>query len=181
MLPKFSILHREEEHSYNNIYQAQKTVNFSRLCIGSKSGEIRLLLALAKLLAEPFYVLYVLVVPRGEAKAGRYQSVELSYEELKVFLENFTEFFEHDGRMNLWIKERDGQGLLVFDRHNYVYAYGDLNSYQKILISDAYSEGEFMFSVLHTHYYHEEYDAHARGVIDYFDWSYSPLREGDYE
>ncbi|MCB1591892.1 MAG: hypothetical protein KDI90_05515 [Alphaproteobacteria bacterium] len=181
MLPKFSILDQDQEYFYNNVYQKQVTENFSRLCIGSRSREINLLTDLLKYLDEPFFILYVLVVPRGESKAGRYQSPELTYKNLKTFLESFSEFFEHDGRMNLWVKEKNGNGLMVFDRHNYVYAYGNLNSYEEFIVSKGYIESQLTFGGEHVHYYHKEYDAQAKGVIDYFDWVYSPLREGDCE
>lgn len=75
-----------------------------RLVIAPPRETIHVLKALLNLLPEPLWLLYVLVVPRGEGASGRYQSPHpLSREDVTDFLATFEAFLERDGRHNLWI------------------------------------------------------------------------------
>ena len=152
-----------------------------RLVLGRPdSAYVELLLDLARTLPEPFRLLYVLVVPRdGSANAGRYQCpAELSYEELAGFLNDYHEFFECDGRHHLWIANPDF-GNLVFDRHNVVYAYGDLTRFEEVAEAHKMSKEQFAIPGPHWHAYHAEYDAMEHRLLKRWDWIHSPLRPQD--
>jgi hypothetical protein len=130
---------------------------------------------------EPFLLLYVLVVPRGEGEPGRYQS-EFSYNaiQLKEFLTSYSEFFEQDARQNLWIRPTSDSGLLVYDRHNLIYAYGPLERFVEALTSSGLFESEdIRLPSPHAHNYHEEFDSHAKRLLMEGSWLTSSLRPGD--
>jgi hypothetical protein len=82
---------------------------------------VELIHKLTNQLTEPFLLLYVLVVPRGKSEPVRYQSEPVNTEELDRFLHRYQDFLEGDARHNLWIRSSD-DGMLVFDRHNIIYA-----------------------------------------------------------
>jgi hypothetical protein len=111
----------EERYEYANQWAKEKTSGPDRLVIAPRANYVDLLQKLAACLQEPFLLLYVLVVPRGEGEPGRYQR-ESSYNaiELKEFLNSYRDFFEQDARQNLWIRSKSDSGLLAYDRHNLI-------------------------------------------------------------
>jgi len=113
----------DEPYEYPNIWTREKTSGPDRLIIAPRSNYVELIHKLTNQLTEPFLLLYVLVVPRGKSEPGRYQSEPVNAEELNRFLHRYKDFLEGDARHNLWIRSSD-DGMLVFDRHNIIYAYG---------------------------------------------------------
>lgn len=180
MLFKICNLDNQEEIAWDNVYTNEIYPNFSRLIIGCKSGEIPLLLDLCKGMEGPFGVLHVLLVSRLGKESGRYQTPQpLSYEELELFLYEHQEYFEQDGRQHLWVSSLSGEGQFIYDQHNYIYAYGDTQSYIEKLTSKGFVEGEISIPAPHCHNYHVEFDSKEQSVHNAYDWLYSPLREGD--
>jgi hypothetical protein len=171
----------EERYEYANNWAKEKTSGPERLVIAPRGHCIGLLQKLAACLEEPFLLLYVLIVPRGEGKAGRYQS-EFSYSAIQLdeFLTSYEEFFEQDARQNLWIRSTSGSGLLVYDRHNLIYAYGPLEQFIAILRSAGLLESDKVHMPFpHAHNYHEEFDSHAKRLLTEEAWIMLPLRAGD--
>jgi hypothetical protein len=154
------------------------------LRIAAESEQVQLIETLVEKMQEPFWLLYVLVVPRGEGQPGRYQAPEpLTRKQVKAFLTRFRNFLEADGRQNLWIKSESGRGLLVWDRHNLVYAYDLENEWSEKLQGMGWIEVNRDAIALpdpHEHHYHAIFDDDARDVLAAMQWDYSPLREQDY-
>ena len=129
--PKFASQQPEQwlPHNFGKVYAHAQTSSSPRLCVGASFHGTALLRELTLTLTEPFLLLYVLVVPRVQSDAGRYQSDELSRSELDAFIEQFGTFWDGDGRHNIWIRSADG-GMLVYDRHNLIFAYGPLQRFK---------------------------------------------------
>ncbi len=89
-------------------------------------------------------MLSVLLVPRqGERQPGRYQSpLPLSLEQVATFCRRFTPFLQGDGRHHLWIGSAVNAGLLIYDQHDWIWAYGDLPAYVRVLQERGFTEGE---------------------------------------
>ena len=172
----------DQRFLYNNIWGRQTTSGVDRLAIAPRSGYVALLRDLAACLEEPFLLLYVLVVPRSEASPGRYQS-EYSFDSLQLrdFLNRYGDFLEQDARHNLWIRSASGNGLLVYDRHNIIYAYGPIEAYVEVLNGrDLVETAEVcMPKFAHSHHYHPEFDDDANHLLDEEKWIWSPLKSGD--
>ena len=165
---------------WDNLYHIAEYPNHSRMKIGSASDEIPLILDLCKGMDGPFGILFILLVSRLGKLAGRYQiPYSLSYEELELFLYENQEFFERDGRHHLWVSSISGEGQFIYDNHNFIYAYGNLNSYCNKLKSHGYQEGLIKISNPHTHNYHPEFDSKEDELMGRFEWKYYPLQEGD--
>lgn len=147
---------------------------------GPRTSYTKLLTDLAVTFPDTCKILYVLVVPRdGTAEAGRYESPDyLPIEEVSAFLVEFSEFFECDGRHHLWIACPD-HGTLVFDRHNVIYAYGNLEAFEAVADAHGMSRREFSIPIPHWHKYHAEYDAIEHRLLKRWDWIHSPLRAQD--
>ena len=142
-------------------------------------GDIEPVEALVKSLSEPFYVLYVLHTSRGEAPVGRYQSQDIGTEEALGFLRRFRTFLQQDGRFDLWIHAVRDKATVVWDRHNLLYCYGDLDAMERVLKGLGFGIGNPSIDFPHAHHYREEHDDSARALMSHFQWHFSELRPQD--
>ena len=181
-LVKFSgaDLQSDVELTHPNIWQHEEFDTWSRLVIGARDGEIPLILDLCREMNGPFGILYVLTVTRSELDEGRYQNPEpADFAQLQRFALRFRAFLEQDGRHNFWVMSLSDEGQFIFDRHNFIYAYGDLERYKDHLNAAGFSEGEVGIPSPHAHHYHREFDATFDALMAYWDWKWFPLREHD--
>lgn len=126
-----------------------------------------------------FLLLYVLVVSRGRSEPGRYQSEQLSRGQLDSLFQQFGQFWDGDGRHSVWVRSSD-DGMLVYDRHNLIYAYGPLQLFKSILEDFGYTfTPSISLDFAHQHSYHEEFDHLERELTTRFADRRSDLREGD--
>jgi hypothetical protein len=168
-------------YEYGDIWAREKTTGPDRLVIAPRSNQTDLLNKLAECFDEPFVLLYVLIVACTEHEPGRYESdYTFTYTQLRQFLSTYAEFFEKDARHNLWIHPESGNGLLVYDRHNVIYAYGPLDLLiSKVKEMGLTEESEIRFACPHTHHYNRELDSMQARILTDEQWTVSPLRPGD--
>ena len=179
--PKFASQQGEQwlPHDHGKVYAYEKTASAPRLCIAASFNGAQLLRDLTQPLAEPFLLLYVLVVPRGGGEFGRYQSGPLSRDELDLLFQQFGRFWESDGRHNVWVRSFD-EGMLIYDRHNIIYAYGPLDRFESRLVDHGYTlTPSLSLDFAHQHSYHQEFDDLERDLTARFADRRSDLREGD--
>lgn len=169
-------------HNYGNVYFREKIANDSfRLVIGSNKSKIDLILELSSTFSsESLYLLYVLLIPQAEHEKGRYASpIVPSHETLSKFLNHYKEFLENDGRHHLWVASTDSDALLVYDQHDVIFAYGNLDKYESMLASHGYAEQKFWFPAPHGHLYMPENQWIVDAMLNQLSWKYSALQEGD--
>lgn len=166
-------------HEYRDTYSIEQTTGPQRLCIAASRRHCDLLLSLAREFQGPFSLLVVLHVPRV-GDAGRYESPPLDYEEVERFVNEFGSFLENDARHDFWIIAHE-EGLLVYDQHNLIFAYGPLDRLERVLIVEGLSAGEVAVPVPHGHRFHSEFDGAERRLLQYFDWVRSELQPHDGE
>ena len=179
---KFGWIPNEEQvFTYGNVWAVENTTGPDRLIIAPYTSQIDVLRSLLKVLLGPCWILYVLVVPRSETQAGRYQSEQpILLEDVDNFLIQYREYLEGDGRMNLWIASTSGSATLVYDRHNVIFAYGPLSEFEEILSGLGLTKVETVsYPVPHTHHYHEHFDMKTEQILEDRPWIYSPLKESD--
>lgn len=166
--------------NYEPSYARQVMGGVERLVIAPGSAPVELLRELLPLLPEPVWVLYVLVTPRTDAPAGRYQSAEPhSREEVLALLDRFENYLATDGRHNLWLASPPA-GQLVFDRHEVIYAYGPIAEITARLKEKGFAEVEMIrVPVPHSHHFHEEMDADEHAILEHWAWVPSELQETD--
>jgi hypothetical protein len=175
------IPNEERRYEYPDIFAVEKTSGPKRLVIAPSAHHVSILIDLLQVMSEPLGILYVLVVPRGGSDAGRYQvESPVSQEQAKEFLERFRDYFENDGRHDIWVRSVSDSSQLVYDRHNVIYAYGPLLEFEKVLLGRGLANAEFVrFPSPHTHNYHAVFDQDERDVLRHWHWRQSPLRESD--
>jgi hypothetical protein len=161
-------------------YARQVVGGVERLLIAPGTTPLRLLRELLPLLPEPLWVLYVLVTPRSEAAAGRYQSAKPhKREEILAMLDRFEDYLASDGRHNLWLAAPPA-GQLVLDRHEVIYAYGPMAEILGRLKENGFAEvGAIRTPVPHSHHFHEELDEDEHAMLEYWEWIHSELQETD--
>ncbi len=146
---------------------------------GVPESDPAVLLAFVKELPGPFSLLYVLHTPRGEGKPGRYQSPELTHDDVEAFLLEFRELLMTDGRYDLWVRCFESESTLVWDRHDFLYAYGNVLNFRVILSQLKYTVGRLWIPSPHSHHYLPENDDQAKCVLQKFSWVRSELHERD--
>jgi len=166
-------------YEFGKVYSREQTSSGPRLRIAASSRGTALLRELTLTLTEPFLLLYMLIVPRGQSEPGRYQSDELSRAEVDALFAHFGDFWDSDGRHNVWVRSSD-DGMLVYDRHNLIYAYGPLPRFESALRKLRYTTtASVTLNFVHQHSYHQEFDDLERQLTTRFGNRRSELREGD--
>lgn len=170
----------DTEFQYDDIYQVQKFPTWSRVAIGANNQQIPLILEIAKSWQGPFGVLYVLVTPRLGHQPGRYQNPEpCDFDAIELFAYTFQEYFERDGRHHLWLMDLPSNSQLVYDNHDIIYAYGDVERYTQFLDKKGFSRKDVRIACPHSHYFNQELDSYEDEIMKYWDWKYFPLQKQD--
>lgn len=117
--------------TYGNVFTREDIGGRPRLRVSVDEAEDATVAALAKGLRGPFQVHYVLHTTRTGAELGRYESPELTSENVEEFLREFGQFFCEDSRHDLWVRSHDDDATIVLDRHNLIYAHGPLELFEE--------------------------------------------------
>ncbi|MHC4938667.1 MAG: hypothetical protein ACYTHK_06835 [Planctomycetota bacterium] len=183
MTTKFSsfVTGVEKPHLYAHEFMEEPTTGPDRLVIGARGNHVDLLRQLADCLEPDYWLLYVLTVSSADRAPGRYQSPDLEAVTMQSFLAEFTDFFEGDGRHSVWVGTQDHGGLLVYDRHDVIYAYGPLDTYREVLAVEGLREVLTLdIPGPHAHHYnHECFAGTEDELFRRFDWQWFELQEGD--
>ncbi|MDR3692253.1 MAG: hypothetical protein P4L46_22920 [Fimbriimonas sp.] len=181
MRPKFWDLTRDGadpvSHRWKPVYERVRTATDNTVVATVVGSGADLMLQLTENCPEPFAILYVLVVPR-RTQPGRYQLKEwMDRESLVAYLERYRAYLEGDGRHNLWVKCGD-DSLIVYDRHETLYLYGDLDGFIKVLEHVGYGPGEVRVDFPHEHHYNYEYDGDEQSIVNSGDYTRFDLVPG---
>ncbi|MCC6953540.1 MAG: hypothetical protein IT290_05440 [Deltaproteobacteria bacterium] len=165
---------------HDNVFTRERTTGSDRLVVGPRTNHVRVLLDLASTWKGDYWLLYILAVSRTGHPAARYQTpVTLDFEELTEFFDSFGTFLEADGRHHLWVGSADQEGILVYDRHDIIYAYGALDEYEARLAQRGFRMGEAKVPQTHEHQISSENDAQEGRILSYWEWLSVPLKPGD--
>lgn len=168
------------EHSHPPVFSVgSQGDQVQRVIAGSPSGDTAAFERLVRVLEPPYFLLYVLHTPRGEAEPGRYQSPELSVARFQTFMEQFGVFLSSDSRYDIWAYSPSERATVVWDRHNQLFAYGPRERFVSELVSMGFSPGVPSIDFPHQHHYRHEYDQAASELLRFLEWSRSPLRQED--
>jgi hypothetical protein len=163
------------EHSHPPTFAREQ----NRIVAGVPRGEPEVFARLLTSLEPPYFVMYVLHTPRGEGRAGRYQSPSLAASQVWEFIGKFKGLLSQDARFDIWGHAPSENGTVVWDRHNLLYAYGPVETFVRELRALGFSSGAPSIPIPHSHSYHPELDVDARDLLASFEWSWSELRPED--
>lgn len=165
----------------SDVYQHERTTDSERIALGPAGSCQPLVRELIATLTEPVLLLFVLTVSRRGRDLGRYQSKLMTTKEANAFLAEFGEFLDRDARQQLWIGTPDGSRMIVWDRHQIVYAYGQLDQVESVAQRLGFTLGHVGITALHCHHYHPLFDDTEEEILDRFEWRWSELHYGDDE
>jgi len=169
----------EVPHHYENLFAREKTSGPERLIIAPSTDHIRILLDLAAAWESNYWLLYVLLNSWIGNEPGRYQSPwPLDYEEVQKFLGEFGNYLASDARHHFWIGSTQQKALLVYDRHDVIYAYGPLDAYEARLVQRGLRIGQVRFPAPHSHCFNAENNEFERKILFCWNWIQSPLKDG---
>jgi hypothetical protein len=165
--------------SYRDVWEIEHTTGPERIVIAPSKDHINLVLELTSSWKGPRKILYILLTSRCGQKLGRYESPSLTKNQLSDLLKKYKDFFESDARHHVWVSTVQGEVLVVYDQHNVIYGYGDLNNYQKVIQQRRFTEEAVKFPSPHTHSYHAQNDSYELEILREFEWKWSPLADND--
>ncbi len=168
------------EHSYAPVFTETVTNGGAKRIFAGVPGSDPLPFEQLVLSLEPPYLLlYILHTPRGGGKQGRYQSPELTAEQLRDFMAKFGGYLSSDARFDIWAFSPSQKTTIVWDRHNQLYAYGSLDQLSAVLRALGFVNGTAEIPSPHAHNYHKEFDSKADELLAEFAWYWTPLRPED--
>ena len=167
------------EFRYDDRWELEHTTGPERIVVAPSKDHIDLLLQLSSSWKDFRTILYILLTSRCDNKLGRYESPFLTEIQLNNFLKGYKDFLQSDARHHLWIGLVHSKELLVYDQHNVIYCYGDIENYKKELQKKGFSEGPVTFPSPHIHSYHPNNDPYELMILKEWDWKWSPLADND--
>ena len=180
--PKFAGTDSSKPFEYGNQYDLEEGEGWARVVIGPNRDHIKVLDTLSDRWSTPdYFVLYVSLMSHTGKKTGRYQSPMFNKEDLDLFLYTHREFLEGYGGQHLWVGHPNSGELLVYDHHNLIYAYGNIDSYVQTLEELGFRPGRISIPAPHTHSFDSHYTQLEDDLFGYFDWTWFPLQDGDDE
>jgi hypothetical protein len=174
----------DQPWTYPNVWATEETTGGGqRIVIAPAHDQVEVLIQLLQAVDGPFGALYVLVIPRGQSEPGRYQSpYPQTADTMKSFLRDFKTFLEIDGRHHLWIASASTSDLLIYDRHNVIYAYGPSEEWKLLLSQSGMNEvASIPFPSPHSHHYHQSMDSEEHRMVAYWKWNLTRLKKADEE
>jgi hypothetical protein len=170
----------EQPFEYGDVFARDVVRGVERLIVAVDHEPNRCVQLLSSRLTGPFQLLYVLHTTRTGADLGRYESPELRPQAVQTFLDSFGRFLSEDARHDFWIRSHDDDATIVLDRHNLIYAYGPLDTFESALQTIcSRATTPPLIPDPHVHHYHATWDNDECRIIKAFDWRVSPLRESD--
>jgi hypothetical protein len=167
-------------YKYGNLFIHEQYPTWLRVTIAPNDEHVPLMIEIATHWQGPYYVLYVLMLPRRGHSMARYQNPKpLSRKGLAIFAYKFREYFEEDARHHIWFMDSSSKARLVYDNHNLIYSYGNDEEVISLLKGKGFSEGEPQVPAPHEHRFNSESDKSEDEIMVYFDWLRFPLKEYD--
>jgi hypothetical protein len=169
----------EAPRKHPKVFARESMTGLDRLLIGGGADSVAVLNELVGALREPMFVLVVLAEPRCSSE-GRYESEPMTRGEVAAFLAEFRDFFVSDARSSVWVGSIGGDGLVVLDEHDLLYAYGPLDEFGLVLRDAGYVDGIPAAPVPHVHRFNPELDALEVLLVNATTWRrVLPLEEED--
>lgn len=170
---------REGPIVWPDAYRREPTTGPDRLVIAPSTAPLDVMCELAEAIGPEYFALYVHQIGLDDLPTGRFESPALELGDVRELISEFGELLENDARHQFWIGATSNDGLLVYDEHGLIYAYGPLADFTESLQSRGLRPGEFRIPVPHAHHYHQKYTDDVRRLIAYWNWRHLELQPED--
>ena len=158
-----------------NLFCRVSGEGWSRLEVTVAKSPIGFIREILMTWSAPFAVVYELETSLDpNFPAGRYQSDWLeNFEELDALLIKNWDFFEQDGRHNIWIADSQAPRQIIYDQHEIIYIYGAENTLDLTLLERGFSDEAPEIPFPHTHFYHPQFDDAFEALMKDHVWGYA--------
>ena len=160
--------------TYQDCFVKQSISGVNRILMATSGSSTGLMTELLKFYPEPYRLAYLLVTPPDGFQPMKYEVDDLSFHEVSQFFDSFRGFLEGDARHHVWLHSA-GAGTLICDEHDWIYAYGSLDSVSHHLESRKFSEGMPEIPFPHLHNESSANDPVMRALLGHFDWKAHPV------
>ena len=147
---------------------------WSRLEVTVAKSPIAFIREILMTWSAPFAVVYELETSRDPIfPVGRYQSDWFEdFDELDALLIKNWDFFEQDGRHNIWIADSQAPRQIIYDQHEVIYIYGAENNLGLTLLERGFSDEAPDIPFPHRHFYHPQFDDAFEALMTDNEWRY---------
>ena len=149
--------------AWPHMYRTEQTTGPDRLAIAPREEPLEVMCELAEAIGPEYFVLYVHSVARSDSLSGRFESPPLQLVDVRIFVAEYSAALENDARHEFWIGSTADSGMLVYDDHGLIYAYGPLGDFERSLSVLGFRSGEF--SIPNSHHFHAAYDEDVRRLL----------------
>jgi hypothetical protein len=161
-----------------NLMLKESISGVSRLLISTSESAIELLKELIELHSGPFRVAYLLLSPPVDheemLEPARYEVTEIGSGDLMKILTDFQNFLETDARHHLWIHPQGSGGTLIYDEHNWIYAYGQLPAIEQLLTEKGFQNGTPTIPYPHLHNESARFNDDMHNFLRVLEWKIVP-------
>lgn len=104
----------------------------------------------------------------------------MTHADAAAFFDQFGTLFADDGRADAWVGSTQGEGLIVLDRDDVLYAYGPLDEFERMLRDRGFAAGFPLLPNPHIHNYNPELSPEEARLREWSRWNrVLPLDEDD--
>jgi hypothetical protein len=167
---------------YEKEYAVREKASGGRLIVTPDKDHVKMML---NLLAgenknHSYSIAYFLLESCKEAW-GKYQSVKtLSWDELERFCKKYTDYLETDARHNLGIRDNETKDTVIYDNHNVLYVFGNLEEKIEILENNGYKKvDKIVIPKPHSHFFNTANDDNELEIIKNNEWIFTPVKIRD--
>lgn len=161
--------------SLDHVFDREIQKGLERIAVAPREAHVKYLTLLVSALGGPFRFVYYLLSESADYPSGYYSVVrDLSRIELEKLLEDFSAFFENDGRHTLWIASPNEKATLILDEHNLIYGYGPLDLWESKLSASDLRRGSVTIPFPHTHHRHDGLESELDRLMKREIWSMRP-------
>jgi hypothetical protein len=154
---------------HQNLYHAQNISGVNRLLISTSGDPLTLLKQLLNFYGEPYRFSYFLINATESGTPTRYELSLLNRESLVGILDSYATLLRSDARHHIWI-HASGGGTLIYDEHDWIYAYGSQSEIVEHLQSLGFADGIPEIPFPHLHNEDRSLDAEQEKMLEAYDW-----------
>jgi hypothetical protein len=168
----------DDEIKYEKEYSIINNPTGSKLIVTPEKEQIKEMLKLFEANKNHKYtIIYFLL------SSGKYQSANpLTWNELEIFCEKYTDYLESDARHNFGVMDNDTKDTVVYDHHNILYVYGNVKKKIEMLEKNGYKKVEKInIPQAHGHLFHSENDDIEKELIKNNKWIITLIKDRDKE
>ena len=173
-----------EDLIYEKEYAIRESSSGGRLIVTPDKNHIKLMLNLfaGENKNHSYSIVYFLLNGRKDAQ-GKYQaSKALSWVGLENFCVKYSDYFETDARHNFGIRDIETKDTVIYDNHNVLYVFGNLEEKIKILEGNGYKKaGKIVIPKPHTHFFNDDNDDIENDLLRNNEWIFTPVKIEDEE